>query len=399
MGVYSNARYLTENVLVEAPEPDLSYRASDGANRIIFEMVQNDLKFFEAIINSDIQQAYIENAINAGETNLKDKLIGLQEAAAESIWGKIVAFLKKVWAKISGWFVNIINKFRSLFADNAKFVKIYKDKVSKNEDNLKSMTFSWYRMKKKDFANKLDGQGVAIAQNAKKIFDDVNGIMTSRSDSTAEVEADITKLQNELDNKEKLKASICSYYLGNSSDVSDINKAVHNYFFNSEIEKDTFWSLRDHIETSLTKSSETLDSFEKDRNDINKFFNDNIKELSAIEKTWNGKKGDRTVNTGDNVTTIKDGTASKNTIVARSASVLQKYYSFVQSCYVSLVNGKIAAYNFNFKQMRKIYAQAASYSGSVKKEETILFDAIGESVEFEFDMLMDELDYSDALNV
>lgn len=398
MGVYSDARFLTESVLVEAPEANLSYSVTDGANKIIVEMVQNDLKFFEAIITNDIQQAYVENAIKNGETALQEKLDMLQESVASNIWDKIVSFLKGLWAKVKGFFINIGKKIQSIFADNKKFVGIYKSKVNENKGNLGSMKYKYSKRTNSSYKVALVPEEAVIArENEEQLYKDIKGTINFNHSSIESINTKINSLKESLDDKDKFAKQVYSRFIGTYE--GNINQAMHDYFFEKEQEMTGIDAqLIKYIEDHLSASNDTLKLNKEVTQKIDKWFSGKIKECNDIKNAWNKNKGERTVKIGNSVTSYDDGKGSdekdKNVnvsvLVSRAASMLQRLYSAQQTCFITLANGTVAANMFDFKQMRRIYAKAASYSA--KKEDAMLIDAVEEAADFEFDMLLNDFD-------
>ena len=146
MGVYSNNRFAFNEgygSFVEDVEPDLSYFGQAGADRILAEAAQNDLKMFDAIIANDFQEAYLTRAMNEG-ADCADQIVALQEASASGIFGRLKEFLKKIWAKIKGLIESFLTKIRgAVTSDNKKLVDKFKKQIVSNSSKLSKMKFKW----------------------------------------------------------------------------------------------------------------------------------------------------------------------------------------------------------------------------------------------------------------
>lgn len=410
MGVYSDNRVFGS--FVEAPEPDLSYNGVEGMNRIMAEMVQDDLILFENIIVNDIQQAYCQRAINEGYAEYEYKLISLQEAAAGGIFAKIGAFLKKIWAKISGWFKNFFSRFAYMMADNKSLVSKYKKRIDSKGRLLDDMEYKWCERNNESYKKDLltDHSKAEDAKN-KIISKFLNGdyeVKTHFSvdnDGNSAPDDDVLKrfIESLEEDKDATIADIYNAYIGSGveagMDKASLSKVIHEFFFNEEQEEKNFLSRRSEIEKTLSDSNKTINNLKKQETTINKYFTKEIDELHKLESKWNGSSGkaiDNLVNIGTGEGQEKKyNDLSKNSryvsnYASKCANAVSKYYSLLQTCVVDLLNQQVEAEKFYIKQCRRVYTQALNYNSKSSKNEATLFEAIGEAAEFEIDMLLSE---------
>lgn len=422
MGVYSSGRlafaegYASE---VEIPEPNTSYYGHDGANRILAEAAVNDLAMFEAIIGNDIQQAYVENAINEG-AELGTELEALQEAATGGIFSKLKDFLKKIWEKITGLIMSFVRKVQgAVTTDNKKLVEKFKKTVMNNSTKLKKMKFKWSKVKRDGFTYncKLDPDSVndRLAAKVTEIFQAGADLSANTIDNTGKgIEKMIDarkKIDTDLDKDDADETIYKEAVPGISSD--SFEKDVHEFFFEDEEELDgDFSKYVTEIMATLTNSSKNIKDLEKTKTDVDKAFSKAIKaadkfgnnalkfvgkKYDAADKTDSGfstasgaklTARDMTYDGNDTLAKKAGGKTTVATELSKAASTLQRWYNLYQSCVTKLLNAQMAATSFHIKQCRRVWTQAAAFAERPVKEDALLFDAIGEAADFETDQLI-----------
>lgn len=436
MGVYSNSRFFNES-FIDAPEPDLSYRGTSGANRIISEMVENDMAFFDAIIVNDIQEAYLTNAVNEGATDLLPQITAIQEATGGGIFSKIGEFLKNIWKKISGLIMSFVNKITgSLTSDNKKLVKKFKNQIDSKEDSLKKMEFKWSDTKNgSDFSFKqpiMNDGSADHAKRKKELWDyteDVVYVTRGQGESNkSAIENLANAIKDLMDYTENTNFNYKVYgiYIDNAPiETSGLAKACHDYWFkNEETKRNAFHQYKSEIQETLENSKDKLSSLKKNKEDIDKWFKKEIDECNKIARDF-GKNGTdaeygwRTSKDDDKpVKAFTAQDANKNSenrskflnakdssnngpysidgvhktaaqVITKGANTLKNYYTKLQACTTELLNQQMSAIQFYIKQCRRVWIQAASYSAN---HESVLMDAIGESADFETDQLFTMFD-------
>lgn len=409
MGVYSSGRLaFTEGYAseVEIPEPNTSYYGHDGANRILAEAAVNDLAMFEAIIGNDIQQAYVENAINEG-AELGTELEALQEAAAGGIFSRLKDFLKKIWEKITGLIMSFIRKVQgAVTTDNKKLVDKFKKAITTNGTKLKKMKFKWSKPLHPDFTYGA-GKGVTpadIKSTAAAKVETVFGAAADLSkDEVSQGKAKIVKGYNDLNadlDKDDWEDEQLTHYIG-STTVAEFATDAHKFFFDDEDTVDgEFSSIQLDVMGTLTGSKDKLKGLEDNKKKIDDYFKKAIREVEQFTdraakavgddkstKTWTQKKG--------NVPMTATGTVQDNGVeitnavaMTRAGAAVQRFYSMYQSVITKVLNAQMAAVSFHIKQCRRVWTQAAAFVERPVKEDALLFDAIGEAADFETDQLI-----------
>lgn len=418
MGVFSTNRVLTEGYdTIKTPEPDMSYCGADAANRILTEMVREDQAFFESIIRNDIEQAFIENAMSKGETDLEDKLYALQEATATGIFGKIKEFFVWLWKKIKGFFVGIYNKIKKVITpDNKKLIEKYKAKIdNKSAGDYKQMKFKWCDVKGKDgkltYQIPIDPETNSFSSEKDKLYkycEDKEELTyyAANNQTGKDFVAAVEALNTRVNDTETFYFNTYSSYITSHwapKNPSDLANACHKYFFAEETEKvGDFEKYKADILNCLTNSDALIDDITKSEKTLDSYFKKEIAECDKINSVYNSLSKDSTFKTqsatkhmnGNDILTkqrtadelTKDGeNGSVATTIAKAANAIKNYTTKLQTCIIGLLNQQVAAIQFHTKQCRRVWTQAGSFSG--KSEDTILFDAIGEAADFDTDQL------------
>ena len=425
MGMYSNSRFLNES-FVEVPEANMNYYGTSGANKIIAETIANDIAFFEGVIVSDIQEAYLSRAINEGASELEPNLVALQEASIGGIFKKIGEFFKSIWVKIKSLISRFLIKISSsLTSDNKKLVSKYASEVTRKGQVLEKMSFKWAEVKsgKKDnfeydnvlFSNDTFDKDISEHIDRLEKAVNTNDYATDRvattNDDTAGVERNAYITSNKEYNQkveEKLNDSDFEYnfyghYLGKEAPNSDgsIAKACHNYFFEEEkILKGQFSDKIGDIKGALSNSSSITKTIETTKKNVDKWFAKSDSRLKSIitkiEKyDVNLSKNSDIYNSTDNTTSQQDNIGrtkfvQKSSIYAKYAGNLQTLLRKESSLVTNLINGQMEAAKFYFKQCRRVWLQAVNFSGKKESAEEIKWlEYIGEAADIDTDSLFE----------
>ena len=405
MGVYSNNRLAFNEgygSFVEDVEPDLSYFGQAGADRILAEAAQNDLKMFDAIIANDFQEAYLTKAMNEG-ANCADQIVALQEASVGGIFGRLKEFLKKIWAKIKGLIESFITKIRgAVTSDNKKLVDKFKKQINNGSSKLSKMKYKWSKPKKELTFGIGEKYKSDTADAVRKILASDSYDAISSSKGLAKDCYDLEKALEDDDYDDKELSRIIDNKITATS-VSDFAKDAHEYFFEDEDEEDgTFNSIQTNIMSTLINSETNTKNLRKAQESLDKYFKEEIKKAQKMEDTalkavghekdsdWSISRNGPSVNkvqANDDVT-YNGSKIKAPALWAKIGATLQNYFSHLQSNYTRILNAEMAAITFNIKQCRRVWIQAASYAVKSVKEDAMLFDAIGESADFETDQLI-----------
>ena len=417
MGVFNTDRFFSENSYntIQTPEPDMGYCGAGAANRILTEMVQNDQDFFGYIIRNDIQQAYVENAMNMNGTTdeLVGKLSALQEAAAGGIFAKIKEFFIFLWRKIKGFFVGLYKKIKNaIIPDNKKLIDKYKEAIDKNAEALKKMKFKWCEVKgnggKLEYKKKINPDSNEYGDEKRKLYryceDELTYVKHNRETSKT-FDDGVNDLNNKVNN-EKFFSDVYGEYISDApSKPNELANACHKYFFDEEKEKDgEFAKYKSEILDCLTNSENLIKDLKDSEKTLDEYFKKEIAEADKIDKTYSKLKTDSDVKTssadnydsgnGDYFVGRGEKKSSEDLVknnvhvsIAKAANAIKSYTSKLQTCIIGLLNQQVAAVQFQTKQCRRVWTQAGTFSP--KAENAFMTEAIGEAADFDTDQLFE----------
>lgn len=373
-------------------EPDMNYFGEAGSLAITLEGLQNDQAIFEAVIAGDF--AEVNAAINEGaEVEI------ITEASLGDFVDKIKEYAKKAWTKIKGLVMSFITKIQSVFIrDNKDLVKKYKSKIGNNltkyNDKFK---YKWAdRTNEAMIANSVDVAYVGL----KALFSEINKIKNMK---------DIEDLSSDLSDgtgEDKMYGSILS-----GSDAKSFKKDYHEYLWN---EKDTVEGLSDgrfgEICQTLESSKKELDALKKLATNIDKVFNNTIKEIDNAKKAMekgkmyeddsNPSKLNDTVKAKDekkstlhntSMAYATTGTSKTKQLSYAKLNILQKLVSLEQKVLNNITSANITETKFGIAQARRVFVQAASW-GKVN-EEVDLLQMIGEASDFEVETSFEDYEF------
>lgn len=384
MGVFtSNRTSLGNDIDFVADE---SYVGELGSSRIMIENAKNDLALFTGIIKNDFNetQLALESAGAEDVEAVNESLIALQEANLRSMADSVIAFIKKVAAKIKGLILSFVTKVgATLTRSNKELVKKYSSKIGRRD--LSKMKYKWSKPKK-DVTTTLATVGAATAA-VSKIF---AGAVFKGSDA-------VSKTDNDGDLKDELLSSA----VGFSTSFSSYRK---DSFENSFEDKEEVTGLADatltSIKNTLTSCDKALNNMKASVPKVDKVFNDAIKAVKSAKGKVDKATADTTAKTAgaklDDDHSLAYNTSGKGLNTASKALAnIQKAVSASQQVFSTIIAESIKEFKFHIGQCRRVFVQAASYSERRSTEENAVFlDAVGESVEYEFESDMHELEVS-----
>ena len=406
MGVYSHNNTSLSNYMdMSEIVADESYVGLAGASRMLLENVQNEQMMFDAVIGNDFTEvSLMSEGANA-------EIYALQEASIGSLVDKIKEFLKKIVEKIKGLFHSFMARINGvIMRDNKQLLKKYKSEVLKK--NCKDMKYKWSKRTSVDMstcAKSVDEINTILDENVNHILE------IDRSSFNKDDNAVYTKFKDEIDDGTTLEEMLGQALptVQKTCEPGDFDKEYHECLFDDEeIEDDGLDSGRKaYIMTILDNSSKTMKTA--------KDFIKNTEKLSAkalkrvddinkevIKKIPKEKDADYTIKAkqlyGNDSTTgykYNSNNVGKDTDIAMKVPMMNKMLNLMYS-YLSVAQTALtktsAAYmrevQFEIKQARRVFVQAAAYRPKANKEDMdILFDAIEESVDYEvssdFEML------------
>lgn len=400
MGVYSQyAASVAESSVGFADE---SYAGVAGAYRMMEESAINSHSIFEAVIGRDYVEAY--NAINPSIVSESD-LEAVNEASIGEIWGKVVAFVQKLWQKLLGILKSIKDRVAAVFVrDGKELVNKYKKDILKkvtNGDFTDKFKFKWKETKNKS-ADYL-GTGLQIllssseagselstnfnnAEKSKSEHDAGNGIDAS----TADGRENIAKINDTSEDKglpgirpytsdeiTTMTEKTLGQIIKSNSDVSkkDFPKEFHDMWFEDEDEKDNFSAKMDDIIDTLNGAKQGFKDIEKAEKTVNNHFKDFRKKSENISKEMSKLAG-KDANT--------DWAATANRQASRAITCL----NVISTCSTATISAWTACFKEEVKQARAVWIKAATWRKTATTESTLL-EAVEQVSDFEVEQMFD----------
>lgn len=404
MGVYSHNRTsLGSSIDMSQIVADESYVGLAGASRMLLENVQNEQMMFDAVIENDFAE------VGLALENANAEIYALQEATMGGLFNKIKEFLKKIVEKIKGLFHSFMARISGVITrDNKQLLKKYKAEVLKK--NCKDMKYKWSKP-----TGKLDGADMSIDQITNLLNDKMTEIFRmKREDFDSDESAEYKKLRDKIDEGDTLEE-----LLGNAlpnkqttCESGEFDKEYHDQMFEDEetIDDGLDSGRKSYIMNILDNSSKTIKTakdFVKNTEKLSakalkNVDNANKEIIKLIPKEKDNDKSKyyyKDIYLGDK-TGFKPSPTSREQIgntgtpvqLNRRLNLLSSYLSQVQTALTKTSAAYMREVQFEIKQARRVFVQAAAYRPKANKEDMdILFDAIEESVDYEvssdFEML------------
>ena len=354
------------------------YESSFGAALIMIESAINEEKFFAHLIMKD-----------QGEAMAKVKGLAIDESVEVVTEGisEFAAGLKKMimaaWEKIKGLWKSFIAKFDSvIMRDTKALFNKHKTEFYKNTGKLKK--WKWAELEG-DFSL------VNRIAEAYSIFDDIAKVISKDRD----------KIQDQIDNGDLIDKLLSSLLSSGTTTRKEFAKDYHEDTFKDEetfMDEEVPSTIKTEI-ANIMQNNKLLDGIRKSSTAIDKTYSDLLK---SIDKTIDdyakhisskGKDADSSaaVNYTRSGKSEKDpGTKGSATISGSDSSdAMTKLGTFRSaiSVYQQSANmGTAACMNsakFHIKQCRRLFGQIVSMRAA--KNEAVLLDAIGESIEYDID--------------
>lgn len=371
MGLYSNNRTSLGNIEVPTLE---GYNASTGFAAAMLEAAQDDLKFFDMIIARDFQEAEMNASGYTNEASLEV----VTEGAIADAFGRIIEFFKKLIAKVKAIFASVMAKINGvIMTDNKKLVEKYKKQVL--QKNLKDMKYKWA----KETGHDLDTDGISTMCN--DWFAEIGKLK-----SKDEIEKWVDK-NDDIDEKLYGKAAGTS-----TCTAGEFAKEAHDYVFESVEDEDT------GAESKKTEVMGFLMNAKKDTSTLEKSFKTSEDKIKTIIKNLDKRRTEvikkipsETISKHDYVRnsgiTLPDGSAVgtkgtkevDNTVVLAQINAMYNVATTYQTVLLATHREQVNHMKYKIAQNRAFFTKAAAYRES--KNESVLFNAIDEAVEFDVD--------------
>lgn len=244
------------------------------------EFVQEMVSVYEAMHAADMAEIELRRNNNGVAlescTEGVDEFEAVQESAVSGVYEKIKTALKKLWAKIKGFFKSVRKYFDYLFMDGKDFAKKYQTEIIKAAAKADdSFEFKMYKFDD----NKIDNTDAGIYGKALKAV--TSHLNIAEKDSNA-IEKDILK---------PYRSSI----VGGSGDKEDFTKDAFAYFRSgaeSDADKEEIKATDISGFVKVLTTSKTKSALDKMEREMDKNFRDMIKKYDDMER--DAAKGDRT---------------------------------------------------------------------------------------------------------
>lgn len=276
MAIFGNTN-LGSNYEVPAFEgamPTMEY--SDQA---LYEFAEDIYKIQAGLYVSDIM---LEEAIMT-ESNCNPE--ALLENVFTDMFAKIKDALKKLWAKITGWFKEVRKHLEIVFGNGVTVVKKYENELKERAKNAKDYEYTGYVYDIAKFDSTIDKWSKAAEDKLAKL-DGVSGdtydayaskfgdLGTQTTDDFSETL--IKGLTNKASNMSELKEELLSI----ARSDADRTEKIIGFKGNSVTEMIDF----------VKNNSKALAQIDKDKSATDKRFNEVIKGYDKLEKSLADKK-------------------------------------------------------------------------------------------------------------
>ena len=424
MGLYTNtSRWSGVNAYPYSDEiaANESYNAAFGCARIMMDVQQNDMAFFEAAIRDDVQEVM---AYNEGVSYVN-------ENAFTDVLKKIVELFKKLIAKIKGIIKSFIVKLTGSFRDSKKMVKKYENQIIKYTN--------WTGFKVKDIRVPKGNSGDIVASITSTL--DVTGTpcygnigtMIAKDSNTLDSDGfynmTIKKINDGDYDKETIRLNIIKsgYFNGVKSKISscenteDVKEVVYDELWNDaetiddDVVKSGSYFTSSWIREVLVNEDKTNKAVTKKEKELNGWIDKIITELNKAQDDVakiirDGEYGKDTSIYGSNISSPTrnktdvsrdirkevdktgkeidgknkknyDNSAEKFQQILRAAQTIASNEQEVITMNISI---HLDAVKFAIAQARKVWTAAAAWSSGVHKEGYEYINALAECSEEEF---------------
>ena len=398
---------------------DESYIGALGAFQMMEESAQNERAVFEFVLGCDFAEAATNNGVMT-----ESEFEAINEASDSGIFGKVVAFFRKMVEKIKGILKNVVDKIKAMCTkDGKELVRKFKDQVNKKvangdlrdghfsykycpyksklqsadeiaqfyTDNLTKMLTTTIKTDNKNFDGKTIEGILADATSQKETHDnnkDASISKTGQDRLNDYYDGKAVGVNYQKDASKALTSSEISDYkddvlstLISNTTVSDFAKDFDEYIFDDE-ETFTDGLNNRHLDNAI----DMLQNYEKITQKIEKaqstsektIKNDYIKPAEKIDKEMNRASKDRSK---FYISSAHARTCAQAVISMGNAVI---------SCIGTATAGYLAAYKKDYKQSRALYIKVATYNKKAAKNEAALLEAYVDVSNDEVDAMMPE---------
>lgn len=272
---------INSSFAIDAPAAMESY-TEHGGDMVALEEAMEDM---HSVVQSmhHHEMAAIECAYRirqGGDAELLRESYGLvMEGAIKDIYDKLVAMLKKLWAKLKGYFKNVVRFFDALILSGKKFVKKYKKE-------LERLSLSGYEYKMYDWNDTRLSNDPNVESYTTKVEEAIDAVAPIKVSAFAEAEEQVKTL---TDKKDKILDQLRGSFVGGGAVASeDYSEKLFGYFRNGATGKEDLEDIAVDMAKIIRvlEEDKMLTTLKKAEKDCDKVFSKYIKDLEASHKSY-----------------------------------------------------------------------------------------------------------------
>lgn len=267
---------------IDAPAAMEGYTENGGDMVALEEALQDMHSVIESMHEHEMAAIECAHKIRQGgnEESIRESYAPVMENAIKNVYDKLVEMLKKLWAKLKGYFKNVVRFFDGLVLSGKKFVQKY-------EKDLANLSLSGFEFKMYKWDNNrisADPNVEGYTSKVVKCFDKyLSGDISS-------VEVIDTRSKEITNNKEKILNELRGSFVGGGSvDSEDYAEKLFAYFRGGATEKADLEEIPVDIHKiiAVLKEDKMLTTLKKAATDCDKVFNDYIKDIEKQKTEFN----------------------------------------------------------------------------------------------------------------
>lgn len=362
MGLFTNSNQY------DIPTNESYDSVVEGVHDIMMEACMDDMDFFKALIQNDVQEV---NAVKEGAD-----VEAVLEGTLGDIWDKVKAFIKKVWAKVKALFEAFIARVTGFVTKDGKaYSKKYFNVAMKNIADGRCKNIKYKIRKEKA------GGSMPPVDKIKDAIDDVKTNMAASDKVDASIFGKLMSDSASHPDSEDIKIAILKAMGVESVDVDSMKKDLIDRFFEDEEQEEGIdASAITSAKMVLEGNSKEIKDLKHNKSAIDSAFKEALRKADDLQKTADAKLKDRTgSNSSDKE---KQVAATQYSSSTRTANAYRTYVNNFQEVSTTMIGASSEIINIKFKQARKVMALAASSAARRIKESVEDDDAL--------DFFMDE---------
>lgn len=267
---------------INAPAAMEGYTENGGDMVALEEALQDMHSVIESMHEHEMAAIQCEHKIRQGgnEESIRESYAPVMENAIKNVYDKLVEMLKKLWAKLKGYFKNVVRFFDGLVLSGKKFVQKYKK-------DLEGLSLSGFEYKMYKWDNAKLSSNADVETYTSKVEQAIEKVAPIKTSIFAEVEEHNKTL---TDKKDKILNEIRGSFVGGGSvDAEDYAEKLFGYFRGGADNKSDLEEVPVDIHTIIRvlEEDKMLTTLKKAQTDCDKVFSKYIKNLEDQRKTYN----------------------------------------------------------------------------------------------------------------